>query len=157
MLNRLREQLLGYIDQPHTHGSLMDAVKGLPEKYINEKPEGLPYSFWGMLEHIRLSQFDMIDFMQNPAYKELEWPKDYWPDESEKATRKMWDEAISMFQKDTETLKKIINDPEVDLFAKIPHGSGQTIFREVMQIIDHNSYHIGQLIVMRRMIGEWKG
>jgi hypothetical protein len=157
MLSELRKQLLDYIDRPHTHGSLADALKGLPEKHFNEKPGGLPYSFWGMLEHIRISQWDMVDFMQNPDYKEMEWPKEYWPDSAQKATRKMWDESIAMFEKDTETLKKIISDPDVDFLAKIPHGSGQTIFREVMQIIDHNSYHIGQLVVMRRMIGEWKG
>ena len=156
MSKDLREHLLDYLNNPHTHGSLLDAARDFPQQFINVKPEGLPYSFWGMLEHIRISQFDMIDFMQNSNYKELKWPKDYWPDPSVKATKKMWDESISMFEKDLETLKKIIENPVVDLFAVIPHGSGQTMFREVMQIIDHNSYHIGQLIVMRRIINQWK-
>src|SRR4030095_5235924 len=151
-----RQALLDYLNKPHTHASLMEAAKDFPEKFMNEKPAGLPYTFWGMLEHIRITQWDMVDFMRNPDYKEMDWPADYWPKENEKATKKMWDESVAKFEKDYENLIKIVEDNSNDLFTKIPHGTGQTIMREVLQIIDHNSYHIGQFIVMRRLINAWK-
>ncbi len=154
--NLLRKELISYLERPHTHALLNDAIKNFPEKLINKKPPNIPYSFWQMLEHIRISQWDMIDFIQNPNYKELQWPKEYWPDENEKATKKMWDDCVKKFENDIITLRKIIENPETDLFAPIPHGTGQTIFREALQVIDHASYHMGQLIVMRRMVGEWK-
>ncbi len=156
MDNTLKNAVLDFLNNPHTHGSLADAASSLPEKYYNVYPGGLPYSFWGMLEHIRISQWDMIDFMVNPDYKEMEWPREYWPKEGEQADKKMWTESLEKYRQDEERLKKIIEEGKIDLLAKIPHGTGQTGFREILQVIDHNSYHIGQFIVMRRMIGEWK-
>ncbi len=153
--NSLREHLLKYLGHPHTHMAFADAVKNFPERLINEKPAGLPYSFWQLLEHMRISQLDMIDFIQTADYKVLEWPKDYWPGDDQKANAAMWNDSVKKYIDDVETLKKIINDPKTDLLAKIPHGSGQTILKEVLQIIDHESYHMGQLIVMRRLAGEW--
>ena len=151
----LRKELIQYFERPHTHALFANAVKNFPEKLMNEKPPNLPYNFWQMLEHIRISQWDMIDFIRNPDYKEMKWPADYWPGDNEKATAKMWNDAVKKFDKDLADLKKIIEDPKTDLFAPIPHGNGQSIFREALQIIDHASYHMGQLIVMRRMVGEW--
>jgi len=147
----IRNALTDYLNNPHTHKSLLEAVKDFPEDKINEKPAGAPYSFWEQLEHIRICQWDMLDFMINPGYKEMEWPKDYWPKPDEKAGKKEWDDSIKKFEQDYESLKKIIENSNNDLFSKIPHGSGQTIFREVLQIIDHNSYHIGQFVLMRKL------
>jgi hypothetical protein len=152
----LRNELLNYLEKPHTHGTFSHIIKDFPKKLMNEKPAGLPYSFWQMLEHIRISQFDMIDFIRNPNYKELEWPKDYWPGDNEKADTKMWNESVKKYHEDIEALKKIINDPKTDFFIPIPHGTGQTILKEVIQIIDHASYHLGQFLVMRRLAGEWE-
>ncbi len=152
----VRKELLNYIEKPHTHGTFIQLLKDFPEKLINEKPAGLPYSFWQMLEHIRISQYDMLDFLRNPNYKEMQWPKDYWPGNDQKATMKMWNDCIKKYEDDIEAFKKIIEDPKTDLFALIPHGTGQTIFKEVIQIIDHASYHLGEFLVMRRLAGEWK-
>ena len=152
----LRRELLNYLEKPYTHGTFKDIVENFPENLINENPAGLPYTFWQMLEHIRISQLDMIDFIRNPDYKELQWPKDYWPADDQKATAKMWYESVKKYYEDIETLKKIISDPDTDFFVPLPHGSGQTIFREVVQIIDHASYHLGQFIVMRRLADAWK-
>lgn len=152
----LRKELTGYLQKQHTHMSLTDALKDLPEKLINECPPGVPYTFWGMLEHIRISQFDMIDFIQNKNYKEIAWPKDYWPPKEQKVTKAMWDKSIDKFNADLKILEDIINNTENDLHAPIKHGRGQTILREVLQIIDHNSFHIGEIIIMRRNLGEWK-
>ncbi|HEY3250211.1 MAG TPA: DinB family protein, partial [Ignavibacteria bacterium] len=93
---------------------------------------------------------------RNPDYKEMDWPAEYWPKENEKATKKMWDESVAKFEIDYANLLKIVKNSSNDLFAKIPHGQGQTTFREVLQIIDHNSYHIGQFIIMRRLVNQWK-
>ncbi len=151
----LRQELINYLKKPHTHMSLQDALKDFPMERINDNPQGVPYSFWEMLEHIRISQWDMIDFMQNENYKEIEWPKDYWPSNEIKATKEMWDKSIEKFNDDLKILEKIIENPENDLHAPIKHGSGQTILREVLQIIDHNGYHIGELIIMRRNLNTW--
>jgi len=152
---QFRHELIGYLQKPHTHASLTDTLKGFPENLMNERPDGVPYSFWELLEHIRISQFDMLDFIRNSNYKEMDWPKDYWPGNGIKATKKMWDESIEQFEKDLNSLEDIINNPEFDLLVPIKHGTGQTILREVLQIIDHNSYHVGQLVTMRRAVGAW--
>ncbi len=151
----LRTELINYLNSSFTHISIYDAVKGLPENLINSKPINVPYSFWQLLEHIRISQFDMIDFIRNPGYKELEWPKDYWPSSDKIATKEMWDGSISQIKRDLNTLENIINNPLTDLFAPIPNGQGQSIFKEVLQIIDHAAYHTGIFILMRRAMNTW--
>lgn len=151
----LREAITNYLENPHTHKTLEEIVKDFPEKLINTVPDGVPYSFWQMLEHIRVSQFDMVDFIQNPNYKEMKWPEDYWPGKNEMATKQIWDNAVKQYSEDLKTLQKIVNDPESDLFAPIKHGNGQTIFREILQIIDHASYHIGEFVVMARIAKAW--
>ena len=152
----LRKELLNYLEGRHTHAPYTEIVKEFPEKLMNVKPGDLPYSFWQMLEHLRRTQFDMIDFIINPNYVEPEWPKDYWPADNEKATRKMWNESVRKFEEDLNVLRKIIEDPKTDFFAPIPHGTGQTILKEFFQIVDHAGYHLGQFLVMRRLAGEWK-
>lgn len=97
----------------------------------------------------------MIDFIRNPEYKELEWPKDYWPSSEIKATKAMWDNSISRINSDLQDLIEILKNPSIDLFAPIPHGTGQTIFKEVLQIIDHSAYHLGEVILMRRSLNAW--
>lgn len=153
--NQLKQELINYLDNPNTHRSLKDAAKDLPGEYINSRPDGISYSFWELLEHIRISQFDMLDFIRNPDYKEMKWPDDYWPAKGSLADKKMWDESLKKFENDLDAVKKIVNEPSADLFAVIPHGSGQTYFREILQIIDHNSYHTGELILMRKALKIW--
>jgi hypothetical protein len=152
----LRKELLDYLDNSHTHISLQDAAKDFPEEFMNVKPDGVPYSFWELLEHIRFSQYDMIDFIRNPDYKEMRWPDDYWPEKGKTASKKMWDESLKKFEDDMKVLSDLIKDSSTDLLAPIPHGSGQTVLREVLQIIDHNSYHIGEFILMRKAANLWK-
>ncbi len=132
--NELRRELLGFIERPNTHGSLQEVLENFPEKLINEKPSGVPYAFWQLLEHIRITQYDMIDFMTNPNYKEMEWPKDYWPADGEKTTVKMWNESISNFQKDMEKMKKIIEEvlKEYEKKGIIPALAYSVIIRETI-------------------------
>lgn len=153
--DNLQTQIIDFLNRQNTHLTLREAAMDIPDELINIKPDNVPYTFWQMLEHIRVSQYDMLDFIQNPNYKEMEWPKDYWPDKNENATRKMWDDSIMKYEQDLETLKDIVMKNEPDILVKIPHGQGQTALREVLQIVDHASYHIGQFILMRRICNAW--
>src|SRR5579863_2947119 len=152
----MRRQLLNYIQDRHAHASFDEAIKAFPVKLINAKPEKIPYTFWALLEHIRISQNDILDFIQNPDYQDKDWPKDYWPSKKAKANKKIWDKTIAGYKKDLKALEKMFGNPKTDLLAKIPHGQGQTIFREALLVIDHNAYHIGEFILMRRALNIWK-
>lgn len=152
---KLKKSLAYYLEHPHTHASFEDAVRSFPLGFINKKPKGVPYSFWQLLEHIRLTQRDIIDFLESADYKEPEWPGDYWPAPGAKATERMWNKTIGEFKKDFRALKKMIKTPKKDLLAPIPATGGQ-IFRGAMQIIDHTSYHLGEFVLMRRAMGIWK-
>lgn len=151
----LKAELINYLNGSFTHKNLDEALVGFSEKLINSKPENIPYTFWQLLEHIRITQWDMVDFIHNPDYKEMEWPKDYWPSAEVKATKEMLDDSVRQIKRDLKTLEEIINNPSNNLMTPIPHGNGQTIFREVLQIIDHAAYHIGEFILMRRAMNNW--
>lgn len=153
---QLRQQLLNYLSARHAHAGFGDAISGLPVRLINQKLPNVPYSFWQLLEHMRITQNDIVDFIRNPGYKYKPWPKDYWPDGKQKADGKMWVKAVAQYKKDFADLNKIVSNPKTDLLAKIPHGEGQTILREVMLTIDHNAYHIGEFILLRRALKIWK-
>lgn len=132
-----------------------EAVSDFPEDKINTIFTNGDYSFWHLLEHIRRTQNDILEFIQNPKYEEKEWPKDYWPEKSRKATKKDWEKTIEFFHRDREELAKIINDKKTDLFKKIPWGDGQNIVREIQTVSDHNSYHIGEFAIMRQVLKTW--
>jgi len=153
--SQLRNELINYLNGSFTHKNIFDAAMGIPDNLINSKPDNVPYSFWQLLEHIRISQLDMIDFIRNSDYKELEWPKDYWPAPDKNATKSMWDDSLSQIKRDLKSLENIIKNPETNLLAPIPHGKGQTIFKEVLQVVDHLAYHTGILILMRRALNNW--
>ncbi|MBI4134657.1 MAG: DinB family protein [Candidatus Sungbacteria bacterium] len=152
---KLGKALAYFLEHPHTHASFEDAVSSFPLAFINKKPKGVPYSFWELLEHIRLTQRDIIDFLTRPDYKEPEWPKGYWPKPGAKATKAMWDKAIGRFKKDFLVLMKIVRNPKKDLLTPLPAGGGQ-VFRGAAQIADHTGYHIGEFVLMRRVMGIWK-
>lgn len=152
----LKKQLLDFLQNPHTHASLEDAADNFPTALINKEIKDIPYTAWGLLEHIRITQHDMVDFMHNPEYEEISWPAGYWPNPNQPADKKMWVASLAAYKKDFELLKKLIKNPKTDLQAKISWGSGQTMLREVLQIVDHTSYHTGELILLRRMLGAWK-
>jgi hypothetical protein len=154
MDKKLRKELVKYLEHGHTHPPLEKIVSDFPADLLNKRVKGLPYTAWQLLEHIRISQWDMIDFIKNPNYKDLEWPGDYWS--TKVATKQDWNKSFEEYKKDLKTLAKIIENPKNDLFAPIQWGNGQTIMREVLQIIDHGSNHSGQLVLMRRLFGIWK-
>lgn len=150
-----RQRLLELLKGGNAHMTFDEAVKDFPESEMNTKFPNGTYSSWGLLEHIRRTQWDILDFIRNPEYKEKEWPDDYWPEKGKKATRKDWDETIRKFKADSKKLEEIIKNRKTDLYSKIPHGTGQNILREILLVADHNAYHIGELGIMRQVMGTW--
>jgi hypothetical protein len=152
----LREQLATFLQGDQAHMSLADAVKGFPVKDMNVRPRNVPYTFWHLLEHIRIAQWDIVEFIKNPNYEELKFPDDYWPKKNAKATKKDWDHTLAQYATDLREMIAIVKDPKTDLHARIPHGDGQTILREAILIVDHNAYHIGEFAILRQVAGNWR-
>lgn len=151
----LREQLVINLQGRQAHMPFADAVKDFPIKHINDVfPKG-EYTFWHLLEHIRFTQKDILDFMTDPNYIEPEWPKGYWPEKGKKATGKDWEKTIAEYQKDVEELITLVQDPKIDLSAKVLNGTGQIYLREFLLVADHTSYHIGEFAIMRQVLKLW--
>lgn len=151
----LRDHLAGMLDWGSAHMTLEEAVADFPLEYMNVRPPNVSYTPWHLLEHIRIAQWDILDFCRNPDYKEMEWPKEYWPAEGESADEARWNETLREFRADLEELKHLAMDPNTDLYAPIPHGQGQTILRELQVVADHNAYHTGEFAILRQVTGSW--
>jgi hypothetical protein len=151
----LREQISRLLEWEDAHVSFDAAVADLPSSLRGQRPAGVPYSPWELVEHLRITQEDILDFCRNPAYRELSWPKDYWPGSAEPSSASAWEQSLQAFRRDRTALQQMARDPATDLAARIPHGSGQTYFRELVLAADHAAYHIGELIVVRRLLGAW--
>src|SRR5579859_803162 len=151
----VRKQLVDLLLKGNAHMSYAQAVKDYPLARINEKFPNGEYSAWGLLEHLRLTQNDILEFITNPKYQDKEWPKDYWPDPKTAASESDWRETIKLFHQDQQALVDLIQDQQTDLYAKIPHGTGQNILKEIMVVADHNAYHIGEFGIMRQVMGTW--
>lgn len=151
----LRAHVQRLLDWRDAHLAFESVVEGLPPELRGVQPTGLPHSPWQLLEHLRLAQRDILDFCRDAAYKEPASMDEYWPATMAPSTSAAWDKSIAGFRKDREDLKQLAADPEIDLFAAIPHGTGQTYLRELLLVADHNAYHLGQLVVVRRLLGAW--
>lgn len=151
----LRSHLSRLLTWHDAHVSFEDALKDLPPGQRGLRPPGAPYSPWQLLEHLRLAQLDILEFCRNPAYEEPRWPDDYWPESPEPPAQDAWDRSIERYLQDRAALVQLVEDPGVDLFAVIPHGAGQTYLREVLLVADHNAYHVGELVLARRLLGSW--
>ena len=152
----LREQLTKLLDWQDAHVGFDAAVEGIPPTLQGVRPEGLPYSPWELLEHMRITQNDILNFCRDPSYKAPNWPDEYWPKTTSPPTPNDWQESINAFRADRKSLQSLAADPALDLYAKIPHGEGQTCLREVLLAADHSAYHLGELIAVRRLLGVWK-
>jgi uncharacterized damage-inducible protein DinB len=153
----LRDHLVRFLAWEDAHVGLDAAIDGLPDDLRGQQPAGLPYSPWQLVEHIRRTQHDILEFCRNPAYEEISWPDDYWPSGASPSSAAAWDESIEAYHRDLEALQALAADPARDLMARIPHGSGQTYLRELLLVADHTAHHVGQLIVVRRLLGNWPG
>jgi hypothetical protein len=156
-IHALRAQLAAILEWQDAHATFDAAVDGISPEMRGREPEGLPYSPWRLVEHLRITQWDILDFCRNADYQEIRWPDDYWPPAAEPPSPEAWDESIRAYRADRDALKALAADPEVDLFARLPHGSGQTYLRELLLVADHGAYHVGRLVAVRRLLGIWPG
>ena len=148
----LRKQLVELLRMEGAHLSFDDAVADFPIKLRGVKPNGAPHTPWQLLEHLRIAQWDILDFSRNPDYQEMKWPDDYWPKTEAPPDSAAWDKSVEQFRRDLKAMEELVSDPASDLNARIPHGTGQTLLREVLLVADHNSYHLGQLVFVRKIL-----
>ena len=148
----LRKHLLDLLRMKGAHLSIDEAVAGFPVALRGAKPKGAPHTPWELLEHMRLAQWDILDFSRNPKYKEMEFPDDYWPKTEVPPDDEAWDRSVEQFRRDLKAMEKLVSDPKVDLTARIAHGKEQTLLREALLAADHNSYHLGQLVFLRKTL-----
>jgi uncharacterized damage-inducible protein DinB len=151
----LRDLLGRLLSWEDAHATFEAAVAGIPADLRGRQPAGVPYSPWQLVEHLRIAQHDILDFCRNADYEELNWPADYWPFSAAPPSAAAWDESIARFRADRLALQQLAADEGVDLDARIPHGSGQTYLRELLLAADHAAYHVGQLVLVRRLLGAW--
>ena len=152
----LRGHLRKILKWEDAHAGFDAAVKGVAPAMRGIAPNGFPHTPWQLLEHMRRTQHDILDFCRNPGYKELAWPAAYWPPDAEPPTPKAWQESIAAYRRDRAALEELADDESIDLLAHIPHGTGQTYLRELLLVADHTAYHVGQLVAVRQSLGAWK-
>jgi len=153
---QLREHVLYLLDGGGAHARFNDAVKDMPENLRGAKPNGFPHSPWKLLEHLRIAQWDILEFSRNSKHKSPKWPEGYWPKTAAPPTVAAWNRSVQQFRKDLRAMLDLVANPKTDLYARIPWGDGQTILRQALLLADHNAYHLGQLIDVRRLVGAWK-
>jgi hypothetical protein len=151
----LREHVLYLLDGGGAHAKFDEAVADIPAKLRGKNPAGLPHSLWMLLEHLRLAQWDILEFSRNPKHASPKWPEGYWPKTEAPPTAAAWNASIKKFRKDLKAMQDLVKNPKTDLFARIPWGDGQTILREALLLADHNAYHLGQMLDVRRVLGAW--
>ena len=151
----LRKQLVALITEGNAHATFDAAVKNLPAELRGKTPKGAEHSPWQLLEHLRIAQWDILEFSRNQQHESPKWPEGYWATTAAPPDDKAWDRSIRAFRRDQKAMCDFIADPSTNLYAKIPHGSGQTILREALLVADHNAYHVGQLVLVRRLLGAW--
>lgn len=153
---RLREHVLYLLRRGGAHLSFDQAIADLSPELRGAKPDGVPHSPWRLLEHMRICQWDILEYSRNPGHISPEWPEGCWPEGDAPPTEDEWDNSVMKFKDDLQAMQELVADPDVDLLAPIPHGeNGHTILREALLIADHNAYHLGQLVVVRRALGAW--
>jgi hypothetical protein len=152
----LRRHLLYMLRDSGAHAKFDGVVANFPPRLRGKRVEGLPYTAWMLLAHMRIAQWDILDFSVNPKYKAMDWPEGYWPKSEGPPSAAAWNDSVKEFKKDLKAIAELVENSEIDLYAKIPWGEGQTILREVLLVADHNAYHLGQLVTLRRLLGAWK-
>jgi hypothetical protein len=151
----LREHLRALLEGGHAHMTFEDAVADFPRAHMNTNPPHVPYTPWHVLEHLRITQWDILEFIRNPEHVSPDWPEGYWPPSDARADAAIWDRTIASFLVDLQVLREMVTDPSLDLYAPIPHGTGQTILREILLVADHNAYHIGEFAILRQVMQTW--
>jgi len=153
----LREHVVYLLQGGGAHAKFEKVVADFPEKLRGKKVDQLPYTPWMLLEHMRLAQWDILEFSRNAKHASPDFPSGYWPKQDAPPTAKAWDDSIKTFRKDLKEMESLVQDPKTDLYAPFQWGEGQTVLREALLVADHNAYHLGQLVTLRRLLGAWNG
>jgi hypothetical protein len=153
----LREHVLYLLRGGGAHVHFDDVVKEFPHELVNRTIAGVPYTPWQVLEHMRIAQWDILEFSRDAAHVSPPWPEGYWADKDSEADADAWQGSVEAFRADLKALEELISDPAGDLYAPIPHGTGQTLLREALLVADHNAYHLGVLVVLKRALVEGRG
>lgn len=152
----LRRHLIDLLDGGSAHLNFEKAIAGLPAALRGAKPRGAPHSPWQLLEHLRIAQWDILEFSRNSKHASPDWPQGYWPPTEAPPSPAAWGKSVQAFKADLAAMKELVANPSTDLYARIPHGEDQTILREALLVADHNAYHIGQVVLVRQLLGAWK-
>ena len=153
---QLRQHLVKLLKGGDAHADFDTAVGKFPASLRGKRPEHAEHSAWEVLEHLRIAQWDILEFSRNPRHKSPEFPVGYWPPTQTPPNAEAWDKSAEAFRKDQKAFCDLVSDEPTDLFAKDSHGEGQTVLREALVAADHNSYHLGELVLLRRILGAWK-
>jgi len=151
----LRLHLLYLLRGGGAHLDFEKAIADLPANLRGAKPAGVPFTAWTLLEHLRIAQWDILEFSRDAKHVSPDWPRGYWPEGDAPPDEAAWEKSLAAFRSDLKAMEKLVANPKTDLYAKIPHGDGQTILREALLVADHNAYHLGQLVLVRRLLGAW--
>jgi hypothetical protein len=151
----LREHVLYLLEGGGAHVKFDEVIAGIPPKVRGKKAAGLPHSLWMLLEHLRIAQWDILEFSRNAKHASPKWPEGYWPRTEAPSTAAAWNASIKKFRQDLKAMQDLVKHPKTDLFAPIPWGDSHTILREALLLADHNAYHLGQMLDARRLLGAW--
>ena len=151
----VRDQLLALLRGGQAYITAEDALDRVPLERVNETPKGFPHSAWQLLEHLRICQWDILEYIRNPGHESPSWPEGYWPDPNDEATPARWKGAVKQFKSELTDLKRLVDDSRVDLTAPMPHTPGHSVLREILIVADHNAYHLGQLVQLCRVLDVW--
>jgi hypothetical protein len=151
----LRQQLVELMKGGSAHTEFKKALGDFPAEMRGKRPKGSPHSPWELLEHMRIAQLDILEFSRNSKHESPKWPEGYWPESPEPPDPKAWDRSVNGFCQELREMCALVEDDGTDLYKQIPHGDGQTILREALLVADHNAYHLGQFVLLRRMLCAW--
>jgi uncharacterized damage-inducible protein DinB len=151
----LRQHLIELLGGSHAHADFESAIRQVPEALRGARPEGVEHSLWELLEHLRLAQWDILEFSRDAAHVSPKWPEGYWPAAVAPANADAWERSVAAFRAALATMQQLVTDPATDLFKPLAHGKGETILREALLAADHNAYHVGQIVALRRLLGDW--
>lgn len=155
MLDPLREHVIDLLDSNHAHLRFDEVIADWPVNQRFRKPPQAPHTPWQLLEHLRICQWDILEFSRNPEHQSPPFPEGYWPKAAQPPDEEAWDRSVAAFRADLQAMQDLVGDDSVDLLAPLPHGSGQTILREALLLADHNAYHVGQLALLRKQLSAW--
>lgn len=151
----IRDHVLKLLKGRQGHVDFDNVLSNLPRESQGKKPEGAPHTPWQLLEHMRIAQGDILEFSRDPKHVSPKFPEGYWPNSEAPPDEGAWQKSVTSFAADLQAIADLVADPSTDLYARIPHGSGQTILRNALLVADHNAYHLGQLVLLRRLLGVW--